>query len=323
MGGIIIVLAAALVLPAFGQDAEESRKPVLRYSGEPITLPFECTNDDIAWFAMSCTAAVPCPIYLQLNSVESFRDKLLLAGSLHNGSSSMYSVLLASEDGGFTWTEPHERIRGVSLDRVFFYDDEHGWVSGHAMDFEPRDPFFLLTTDGGKIWRRRDIFDDARAGVIDKFWFDSDRSGVVLIDRLHANEAGTRYERYETMTGAENWMIREVSSQPIRVREPFSAGPDGDWRLRADKDTGAWHVEHRQPAGWSEVSSFRIEVARCVPVEEKIAEAPPEPEPTGQEELPVAPSGVFQVGRPPQPSTQPEQPPAEETKPPTLKKPRP
>ncbi len=320
MARLLIALAAALIIPALGQEAEAPQKPVLRFSGNPIVLPFECTNDDIAWFAMSCTAAVPCPIYLQLNSVQPVENKLFLSGSLHNGSATMYSVLLASEDGGLSWTEPHERLRGASLDRIFFYDAEHGWVSGHVMDFEPRDPFFLLTTDGGKIWRRRNIFDDTRVAVVDKFWFDSARSGVVLIDRLHPNEAGARYERFETMTGGESWMIREVSAQPIRVREPLVAAPDREWRLRADKQSGSWLLQHRQPDGWAVVASFGIEVTRCAPVEEEIAEAPPEPEAGREQELPVAPGGVFQVGSPPKPVTPP---PAKERKPPTLKKARP
>jgi hypothetical protein len=263
------------------------------------------------------------------------KGKLIAVGNLHSEGVTMFTVLLQSEDGGLTWTEPAERVLRGGLDRVYFHNDEHGWASGHILDGEPRDPFFLLTTDGGKFWRRRDILSSGQTAEIQRFWFDSDRSGGLLIDRQRDSEAGARYARYETMTGAESWMIREVSTKPIRPRRRVRP-PESDWRVIADGGAGAWQVQKRDTAGWVSVAEFQIEPGVCVAVEEVIAEAPPRPrpesepevaEPLDPSELPVAPGGVFVIGSgppPPNPTqevkTAPEE---EEDKRPTLKKPKP
>jgi len=156
---------------------------------------------------------------------------------------------------------------------------------------------------------------DGGRGVIERFWFDSARSGGLLMDRLHPNEAGARYERYETMTGAESWMIREISATPIRVRGVYSGGPNPDWRVTPDAESGAWRIEHRQDGRWSTVCEFLIEVGRCVPRPEapppQVTEAPPKPS-----EPEVAPGGVFRIPAPaglptaPPAKTPPKKPPA-------------
>ena len=84
----------------------------------------------------------------------------------------LYSILLASEDGGKTWTEPHPRIRSSGLDQIQFVDFQNGWISGANLQGAPRDPFLLITTDGGKTWRDRPIFEESRVAAIERFWFD-------------------------------------------------------------------------------------------------------------------------------------------------------
>ena len=320
-----ICLIAALLLPAVAgrQQSEAPAQPLLEYAGEPLRFPFECSNDDIASFAMVCSAAAPCPVYLELSSVEPAGGKLFLVGNLHSHAATMYSVLLVSEDGGLSWSEPYERLRAAALDRVFFFDANSGWVSGHVLDPRPRDPFFLLTTDGGKNWRRRPVFSDGAMGLIERFWFDSEQTGGLLIDRLHPNEAGARYERYETMTGAESWMIREVSAAPIRIRNVLvsSSDPNLDWHLTPDRESDAWRIEHSDGGQWSTVCEFRIEVGHCVPRREVLAEKPPEAAPQPREQ-PVAPGGVFRIPGPGTAPAPPEKKP-QPKKPPALDKPGP
>jgi len=306
------VLAIALCLAAAGavRAEETSREAVpgaalLRWTGEPIQLPFTCSPEDLAAFESPCTAAAPCPVYLELAAVRSVEDKVFLAGNLHNRAATLYSVLLASEDGGASWREVHPRIRGAGLEAIYFHDAKTGWVSGHVLTAPPRDPFFLLTTDGGKHWRRRDIFPESRIGLIEEFWFDDARSGGVLIDRVRASESGARYERYETMTGGADWMIREVSAAPIQVKIRNPVRPDPNWRL-TEAETGlAWLLERRRGEQWIAVASFRVEVGACAPppveeeepTEEEAVE-PEEPRLQPPTELPTAPGGVFQLPGP-------------------------
>ncbi len=305
-GIAIALLMAGGAAGAQGPAAGAEQAAVLRWTGEPLRLPFACSPDDWAMFETPCTVTEPCPVYLQLAAVRGVEDKIFLAGNLHNRATTMYSILLASEDGGASWTEVHPRIRGAGLDQIYFHDAKTGWVSGHILTVPPRDPFFLLTTDGGKHWRRRGIFGETRIGVIEEFSFDDARSGTVLIDRVRASETGARWERYETMTGGADWMIREVSASPIpmKVRKPVE--PDPNWRLAEEAAGGAWRIERRRGEEWIVVSTFQVEVGACAPPPVEVAEEeqeevaePEEPETARPvEELPTAPGGVFQIPGP-------------------------
>jgi len=298
---LFTLLAAAL---AFSQRAvvEDEQEANLRYTGSPLLLPFDCSDDLSAQFTVNCTTDRPCEIFIGFTAITAEREKVFVAGDFHDGSQTLASFLLRSDDGGRSWQEAHDRMRGVILDRLYFHDESTGWATGHALSVPPQDPFFLLTTDGGAHWRRRDIFSRSEIGLIAEFWFSDEHSGGLLIDRVHGEEAGRRYERYETMTGGASWMIREVSSAPIRVRNVVPAGPDTDWRVTTDTDRGSWHVEQRQPGGWATVAEFRIEVAQCRPLP-AVASEPEPPLPsesvsTPEEgELPTAPGGVFVIRR--------------------------
>ncbi len=303
---IAVLLLTPPGLPAQSANGDEEDASLLRYRGEPLRLPFQCTAAEIADFGMTCTTRAPCPVYLDLTAVEAVNERVFVAGNFHDGSNTLFSILLASEDGGQSWKEVHERLRGVGLDLIHFHDDDNGWVTGHVLALPPRDPFFLITSDGGQHWRRRDIFSQSGIGLIDQFWFDDERSGGLLIDRVRAGDAGRRYERYETMTGGADWMIREVSAQPIRLRNIFPATPSADWRLTPDDRSGAWKVEQRQPGGWAPVSEFLIETGLCTPAPALADVADPTPEPgepapAAAGDLPVAPEGVFVIGGAPPP----------------------
>lgn len=302
-------LTALVVLVAAGAAAQEPLQ--LRYRGDPLQAPFTCTREDFAEYGLRCSVERPCPIYLEVTSVAAVDEKVFVAGSFHDGSFTLASVLLRSEDGGQSWEEIHERLRGVGIDMVHFLDENNGWATGHVVSFSPRDPFFLITTDGGAHWRRRDVFPDGGIGRIEQFWFDDAQSGSLLVDRIYRGDAGGRYERYETMTGGANWMIREVSSTPIRVRNAMPAAADPNWRYTPDRERGAWQIEQRQPGGWARVAEFSIEVGLCTPPQEVASAPEPPPEPGAAEasaegELPTAPGGVFVIGSP-QPRTRPQE----------------
>ena len=100
--------------------------------------------------------------------------------------------VLASDDGGHTWREAHDRIRFAAIDRVQFVDSENGWAAGEKVSPLPQDPFLLLTTDGGKTWRSRPIFDEAadnRLGSIQQFTF-AGKNGSLIVDRGVGSDPG-------------------------------------------------------------------------------------------------------------------------------------
>ena len=44
--------------------------PVFVYEGKPITLPYQCSLEDIRWSGLTCSEDEPCSIYLELSSAE-------------------------------------------------------------------------------------------------------------------------------------------------------------------------------------------------------------------------------------------------------------
>lgn len=228
-------------------------------NGKPMHIPFECTDADMQASGLACPDEEPCPVYLELNNVEAVGNKLFLPGNLHTPTTTIYSILLATDDAGKTWNEPHPRIRLAGLDQIQFIDFQNGWISGANLQGAPRDPFLLLTTDGGKTWRQRPVYEDSRLGVIERFWFDSPQEGTMLVDaRLESNVS----ELYETRTGGESWSLRQASADPIRSPKAKDAGSAG-WRIRADSSTKSYAVEKSEGQRWQRVASFLVHVGSC------------------------------------------------------------
>jgi len=265
-------LAAVLALgPLWAQDT----KP-MEYVGKPLKLEFACTADDLQSHGLSCNGDERCPVYLELVNVERVGTRIFVTGNIHTEAATFRSVLLGSLDDGKTWSEPFERIPGAGLDQVQFIDFETGWVSGQILGSPSRDPFFVLTNDGGLTWRRRPIFSESRPGSIEYFWFDNRNSGTLLIDRLQTDENGVRHALYETMTGGDTWAIRQVSATPIPLRRR-GAGPNPGWRVRADGPTSSYRIETRRDGVWKTVAAFAISLGECRAPEPKLDDTPPPP----------------------------------------------
>ncbi len=234
-----------------------SAQTPLENTGKPMRVPFECTEADSEAASLSCTEQEPCPVFLELSGVEAAGNKIFLAGNLHTSTTTLYSALLASEDGGKTWTEPHPRIRFAGLDQIEFIDFQNGWVAGANLQSTPRDPFLLLTTDGGKTWRQRPIFDETRVAVIEHFRFDSRENGLLLIDARLDNNL---HELYETRTGGESWSMKQASANAISF--PASAKTTA-WRLRTDASTHSFDLEKSDGAHWQKIAGFLVNVGAC------------------------------------------------------------
>ncbi len=277
------------VLFACALQAQEPEKPPLQNTGKPMQVEFRCTADDIQWAGLSCSEEEPCPIYLELSVVESVGNRIFAAGNIHSGIGTLYSILLASDDAGKNWREAHERVRGATLDQMQFIDFETGWVAGQTVYPLPRDPFFLITGNGGKTFRNRPVFSEARAGSVLQFWFSSRTEGSMVIDRGQSGELG-RYELYESPNGGETWMLRQTNEKRIPIKR--AAAPAADWRIRADKATQAYVLERRQGDGWAALAAFAVSIGPCTP--------PPPPPPPEVEEPAAEPKAgpTFQVPPP-------------------------
>jgi hypothetical protein len=237
--------------------------PTLESTGKPILLPFQCTDDDIQWAGLSCSAEEPCPVYLELTAVEAIGTKLFTAGNIHAQTITLYSVLLGSEDSGHSWREVYQRIRGAGLDRLQFADFENGWASGEALSPLPQDPFLLITADGGKSWRPHAIFSESRVGTVQQIWFASKKEGALIFDG-GAGTGGDRYERFESNDAGETWNIKEARAQPLRLN--YSASPVL-WRLQADGKTQSFRIEHQEGTRWTPAASFAVNLGACAPAQ--------------------------------------------------------
>jgi hypothetical protein len=224
----------------------------LQNSGKPMRVVYECTEADIQAAGLGCSEDDPCPVYLELSNVDAIGNKIFVTGNLHTPMATLYSILLGSEDNGATWTEPHPRLRSSGLDQIQFIDFQNGWISGANLQGAPRDPFFLITTDGGKTWRAQPIFDETRVAAIERFSFDSPASGTVAID---ASLDNGKHEEYRTDNGGESWSAAKVS--------PVNPKPAAGWRVRTDAATHSYVIEKSESNHWQKIASFLVNVASC------------------------------------------------------------
>lgn len=278
---IALALIPGLFTVAWGQDqptppgsppaADAPQPPVaLENKGKPMLLPFRCTDEDIEWAGLTCSEEEPCPVYLELDTAESVGKRIVAIGNIHSGAATLYSVVLGSEDGGQTWAEVHPRIRGAALDRLQSFDREAAWASGQFPAPLPRDPFLLVTTDGGSTWRQKNLFPDdaeSRFGSIQQVVFASKDNGSLVIDR-GPGSGPDRYVLYESSNSGDTWQVKQETGKPIRLKSGPSAA--SDWRLRADAPTQSFRLERRQGQRWNTVAAFAVKIASCKPQPDEV-----------------------------------------------------
>lgn len=252
-----MILRPAALLMAIA--ALLSAQTPLVNEGKPMRVAFQCSAEDMNAAGLSCPSEEPCPVYLELNGFQAVGQRLFASGDLHTNSATLYSVLLASEDAGHTWTEPYPRESAVTLDQMQFIDFQYGWISGETIQPLPRNPFLLITTDGGKTWKEQPIFEDEHPGSIEKFRFDSRNDGVVLID----TGAGMRHQLFESKTGGMNWMMLHESADPVQFSPSHGVAETPGWRLRPDASTHSYQIEKLEGERWASVASFLVEAGSC------------------------------------------------------------
>jgi hypothetical protein len=235
--------------------------PLLLAAEDPLRVEYGCPDSDANKFGLTCSEEEPCDVFLELASAEGVGSTIFAAGNLHTLATTLYGVLLMSGDGGKTWTEPNPRVQAAAFDQVQFPDFQHGWVSGVTLEPLARDPFFLVTADGGKTWRRRPVFNETHYGSIQQFWFDSAKSGQLILERSQGS--GTVYEVYETANGGETWTIQEAGGKTPRLAKA-PAKDSATWRVRADAASKTNRIERRSGRGvWETVASFAVRAGVC------------------------------------------------------------
>jgi hypothetical protein len=268
------------------EPAEPPSPPALEFKGKPLVVPFACTEETLHAAGLTCPETEPCPVYLELAALEAVGATLFVVGNLHSSANTFSSIALRSDDGGRTWVEMIDRMPQVVLDAIQFADLSTGWISGQILAQLPRDPFFLVTTDGGKTWKRRPLSDESQVAAIDSFFFENRTDGWMILDRSRSGEPNARYQLFETRTGGDTWMLRQSSGSPLalkRSRPPAATG----WRLRADGPSKSYRVEKLQGNRWTLVASFLVRLPDCSIGLNELA-PPPEPEPAAAAPPPAA-----------------------------------
>jgi photosystem II stability/assembly factor-like uncharacterized protein len=241
--------AALLLALAISSSAQTP----LQNNGRPMRVVYECTAADTQAAGLGCSEDDPCPVYLELSNVDALGAKIFVTGNLHTPMATLDSILLASEDSGTTWTEPHPRIHSSGLDQIQFVDSQHGWISGANLQGAPRDPFFLITTDGGMTWRERPIFEETRVSAIESFSFDTPLHGTVFVDATLDNGM---HEIYQTQDGGNTWTVQPGAA---KAKQHTASG----WRVRTDGASHSYVIEQSESNHWQKVASFLVNIASC------------------------------------------------------------
>ncbi len=237
----------------------------------PVT--FSCLEEDLQWAGASCSEDEPCSIYLELSAVASAGRRVFVSGNLHTSAATLNSLLLASDDNGLTWLEPVSRMRGNAIEAIAFHDAQYGWAAGETQYPLARDPFFLITSDGGHSWHQKAVLEEGSAGAVIRFDFDSPQYGQLVIDA--GNSGGkNRYWSYESHTSGESWNLTGKSERAPAASK-YSA--EADLRIRTSVDGQQWLVEQRSGERWNPFASFPVEAAVCRGETSEPA-APPETE---------------------------------------------
>ena len=266
----VLILALPLVLlagiAAQDQAAEQPAPapPLLENHGSPMQIPFRCTSEDIRWAGLSCSEEEPCPIFLELSAAAHWGERTVVSGNIHGESATLYSVLLESDNGGQTWSEAHQRIRGAAIDRIQYLDSGFGWISGEEQFPLPQNPFLLLTEDGGKTWIERAVLRDSAEspfGAVLQFFFSSKSTGSLILDRGQGS-GQERYALFQSENGGQSWTIHQQSAKPLRLPQ---TGSVAGWRVRADAASRSYHIEHLQGERWSSIAAFAVNLDTCKP----------------------------------------------------------
>jgi hypothetical protein len=222
----------------------------------PVHVDYTCPAEDVESFGLSCSEDQPCPIFFEVSAVDSFGSRIFVAGDIHTSTTTLYGVLLSTEDGGATWEESIPRQRSTAFEQFQFIGDR-GWLSGQRLEPLPKDPFLMLTSDGGKSWRQRTLFEETRFGSIAQFWFDSSTAGELIFDDSLGKV--TNQELYSTMSSGENWELKQKSTKALHLKTLRTTG----WSVSAASGSTTYLIEHNVGGRKEVLARFLIHIGDC------------------------------------------------------------
>jgi hypothetical protein len=223
----------------------------------PVHIDYTCPAEDIESFGLTCSEDQPCPIFFEVSAVESFGPHIFVAGDIHTGTTTLYGVLLSTDDGGASWNESIARLRSTNFEQFQIIAD-HGWLSGQRLEPLPKDPFLMITTDGGKSWRQRALFEETRFGSITQFWFETPTAGELIFDDSVGK--ATHHVLYGTMTGGETWEVRQTSTKALNLK-PHAK--DTTWTVAAPPGSKTYLIEHNVNGKKEAIARFLIHIGDC------------------------------------------------------------
>lgn len=222
-----------------------------------VHVDYTCTAEDMDSFGLACTEERPCPIFFEVSAVDSIGSSVFVAGDIHTPTTTLYGVLLSTEDNGATWSESIPRLRSTAFEQFQFRQDR-GWLSGQRLEPLPKDPFLMITTNGGKDWHQRPLFDDTRFGSITQFWFDSASSGQLIFDASVGNQI--KQELYSTMNGGESWEIKQSSANRLNLA---AAPANSGWSITTPPGSKAYLIEHIADGRKDTLARFLVHIGDC------------------------------------------------------------
>jgi len=195
-------------------------------------------------------------VFFEVSAVDAFGSRIVVAGDIHTATTTLYGVVLTTEDGGASWNEATTRSRSTAFEQLQVIGD-HGWLSGQRLEPLPKDPFFLITSDAGKNWREQPLFGETRFGSIAQFRFETTLNGELIFDDSVGK--AVHQESYSTKTGGDNWELRQTSTKALHLK------PAGDaaWTVTAPAGSKTYLIEHVVSGKKQTFARFLIHIGDC------------------------------------------------------------
>lgn len=234
------------------------------YEGPEIRLSASCDVERLEAAGFGCSAERPCEFFLELASVASQGDWVILSGEIHTADAGYESVVLSSADGGKSWAESAERVLLGGVEAAQIADSQTAFVAGQQGDAASGEkPFLLVTDDAGESWDLRMISagDADPRGTLVEFQADSPTHGFVILEALAA--LSDAFQVYETYNAGRSWAIRQISSDRPHMPGARLALRAPSWRVEPDNDAGQYVVSSRTASGWSEAARFDVAAGAC------------------------------------------------------------